>query len=115
MIKSIGGNAAQQDNFCAIRLSYALIKCGHPIKRSSDFYDANKNKYIIRTQTMEEYLNEYYQKGRIVDSIEGLSGIVYFQDCGFTNATGHVDVIVKGQAPDKDFSLLANRIVYWKC
>ena len=67
-------------------------------------WDKNGNKYIIKAKTMEGYLNDYYKKSKTVNSISGLSGIVYFKDCGFGDASGHVDVVVKGKVADKDFS-----------
>lgn len=114
-IETVGGDIPGLGNYCAIRLSYALIKCGHPIKRDSVYKDKNGNKYIIKAITMETYLNDYYQQGKNINSIKGLSGIVYFKDCGFGDATGHVDVIVNGQAADKDFSNIAKQIVFWPC
>ena len=114
-IEGVGGNIPGLGNFCAVRLSYALIKCGHPIKINSDYKDKNGNKYIIKAKTMESYLNDHYQQGKAINSIKGLSGIVYFKDCNFGDASGHVDVIVNGQVADKDFSQQAKTIVYWQC
>ena len=51
-IEAVGGNIPGLGNYCAVRLSYALIKCGHPIKINSDYKDKNGNKYIIKTKTM---------------------------------------------------------------
>lgn len=104
VIEGVGGNIPGLGNYCAVRLSYALIKCGHPIKRTSDYKDKSGNKYIIKAKTMEEYLNGYYKPGKAINSIQGLSGIVYFKDCGFDSASGHVDVIVNGKVADSDYS-----------
>lgn len=52
-IEEVGGNIKGLGNYCAVRLSYALIKCGHPIKRNSDYKDKNGNKYIIKSKSME--------------------------------------------------------------
>ena len=111
----LGGNMKGLGNYCAVRLSYALIKCGHPIKRTSDYKDKNGNKYIIRTLTMEQYLNDYYKEGQKINSIMGQSGIVFFKDCGFGDAAGHVDVIVNGKVAHQDYSTHAKQIVLWKC
>ena len=53
---------------------------------------------------MENYLNGKYKKGKVVASIQGVSGIVFFKDCGWNDASGHVDVVVGGKVADKDFS-----------
>lgn len=98
-----GGNLNGLGNYCCVRLSYALIKCGHPIQRTSDYKDKNGTKYIIRTLTMEEYLNQYYKKGISIQSIKNKSGIIFFKDCGFGDANGHFDVVVNGQCADKSF------------
>lgn len=104
-ILKVGGNIEKSlGNFCAVRLSYALTMCGHPIKINSDYKDKNGNKYIIRVATMEGYLNDYYKKGEKVTSLKGLSGIVAFKQCGFSNATGHVDVVKNGNVADSDYS-----------
>lgn len=114
-IEDVGGNIKGLGNYCAVRLSYALIKCGHPIKINSDYKDKDGNKYIIKAKTMESYLDDYYQEGTDINSISGLSGIVYFKDCNFGDASGHVDVIVNGKVADSDYSEKAKSIKYWKC
>lgn len=114
-IEKVGGNIKNLGNYCAVRMSYALMQCGHPIKINSDYKDKNGNKYIIKVQTMENYLNDYYQKGEKVNSISNLSGIVIFKNCGFSDATGHVDVVRNGAVADKDFSNQAKEIFIWKC
>ena len=83
-------------NYCAVRLSYALTKCGHPIKINSDYKDKNGTKYIIKVATMEKYLNDNYKASKKITSIDGKNGIVCFKNCGFNDATGHVDVVVDG-------------------
>jgi hypothetical protein len=115
IIEDLGGNIKGLGNYCAVRLSYALIKCGHPIQINSDYKDKNGNKYIIKTKTVENYLNDYYKGSQKINSINGLSGIVYFKDCGFGDASGHVDVIVNGKVADKDFSDKASQILFWQC
>ena len=114
-IEQVGGNIAGLGNYCAVRLSYALMKCGHPIQINSDYKDKNGNKYIIRANTMETYLNDHYKKSQKVNSISNLSGIVYFKDCGFGDATGHLDVVVNGQVADSNYSSKAKEILFWSC
>ena len=53
---------------------------------------------------MENYLNDYYKKSQKVNSLQNLSGIVYFKNCGFSDASGHVDVVVNGTVADSDYS-----------
>lgn len=57
---------------------------------------------------MEKYLNDNYQHSQKIDSIKGLSGIVFFKNCGWNDASGHFDVVVNGVCADKDFSLKAS-------
>lgn len=114
-IENVGGNIKGLGNYCAVRLSYALIMCGHPIKINSDYKDKNGNKYIIKTKTMEGYLNDYYKQAKTIQSINGLSGIVFFKDCGYGDAAGHVDVVVEGKVADKDESSKAKQILFWQC
>ena len=51
VIEGVGGNIAGLGNYCAVRLSYAFIKAGQPIKINSDYKDKNNNKYIIKAKT----------------------------------------------------------------
>ena len=53
---------------------------------------------------MKGYLEDYYGKGQKVAGIDKRSGIVCFKDCGFSDATGHFDVIVNGQVAGSDYS-----------
>jgi hypothetical protein len=114
-IEGVGGNIKGLGNYCCVRLSYALIKEGHPITIPSDYKDKNGNKYIIKCATMENYLNDKYKASTGVNSIDGLSGIVYFKDCGFSDASGHFDVVVDGKVADHDFSGKAKSIRFWSC
>lgn len=83
-------------NACALRLSYALNKSGHKIPYTEDQTSSGSDGmyYFYRVTNLVEYLNNTY--GQCIetntDAIQGKTGIIWQSDCGWGDATGHLDV-----------------------
>ncbi|XP_078605909.1 uncharacterized protein LOC144878803 [Branchiostoma floridae x Branchiostoma japonicum] len=87
-------------NTCAMRISHAFIKAGKRLSPGSCNWagvrDRNGNSYIIRVATMRCYLvNEYGNPditGDSADDFQHRKGIIVMERCGWSDATGHVDL-----------------------
>lgn len=90
-------------NSCTLRLSYALNMCGDDSmisyssgKTGSGDADNNGTNewYYYRVLDMTDYLNDTYGHYETVtlNEIQGKTGIIGFSDCGWDNATGHLDI-----------------------
>jgi len=112
---SLGGNLSSLTNFCAVRVSHALLHAGHPIRIPSDYKDKDGNKYIIRVKTMKSFLEGKFGNGQMIskESSKGKYGVVIFEDCGWSDATGHADLISDGQVGHKSFWDQSKRVWFW--
>eukprot|EP01083_Nonionella_stella_P229639 812561_1 len=90
----LGGNLKELHNYCCIRTSHALITARHPITINSDYKDKNGNKYIIKVQTMKNYLTNKYGKATKITqhTAKNMKGIICFDVSIWVNATGHIDL-----------------------
>ncbi|HAQ21887.1 MAG TPA: hypothetical protein DCR40_22055 [Prolixibacteraceae bacterium] len=106
----IGGNALinyQSNrtafrNACALRLSYTLnMISGYEIPFvegqtiSGDVNkDGTKEWYFYRVSDMVNYLNGIFGSCTLTDtnSINGMTGIIWQSDCGWDDASGHIDI-----------------------
>ncbi|OHT09433.1 hypothetical protein TRFO_21668 [Tritrichomonas foetus] len=103
--KTLGGTFAKPDspvhNFCAVRLSHALRHAGHQLNvPGGDYKDSNGNPYIIRVETMIQYLTKNFGAPETLDKskkdfLKGKSGIIIFK-IPFNDATGHCCLIKNG-------------------
>ncbi|KAH0789534.1 hypothetical protein GPJ56_006500 [Histomonas meleagridis] len=114
---TLGGNLTSLTNFCCVRLSHALMSGGHTITQTSDFKDKNGKRYIIRCATMKAYLTQKISAPKKILAITKTTrGIVYFEDCGFSDATGHFALVKKGvfRRAGDNYSNLAKSIYLWE-
>lgn len=94
-------NPSAYSNACALRISYALNLSGDAIPfiagqtGSGDTNnDGIKEWYFYRVSDMVNYLNNTYGDYQEVsiDEIKGHKGIIGLSDCGWNDATGHLDI-----------------------
>ena len=102
--KLIGGKVLQNyqntpefKNACAIRLSYAFNKiAGHkiPYTNNKTVSGSDNNWYIYRVTDMVNYLKDNYGNpiSTTTDKIRGRHGIIWQSECGWGDASGHLDV-----------------------
>ncbi|WP_418986686.1 type VI secretion system amidase effector protein Tae4 [Bacteroides heparinolyticus] len=111
--KLIGGkvevniNANIFKNACAIRLSYAFNYSGLPIGRYDGNVSSGKDKkwYLYRVEDMKAFVKKNIGanpiKGHSLKDFQGKKGIIIFTDCGWSDASGHIDLFngkeVEGQ------------------
>lgn len=89
-------------NACALRISYMLnMISGHHVPfvegktLSGDVNrDGVKEWYFYRVVDMVSYLNNVYGNSAITNTnnLQGTTGIIWQDDCGWGDATGHLDV-----------------------
>ena len=93
--EALGGNLKNLGNYCCVRTTHALLSAGHKITIASDYKDKYGNKYIIKVVTMKSYMSNNFGSPTRLTSKEGgrgRNGIVCFDNCGFSDATGHFDL-----------------------
>lgn len=85
-------------NGCAIRLSYAFNYSGVPISPSDGAVSsgADKKWYLYRVSDMKKFIIKHIGgtplKGSTANSFKGQKGVIVFNDCNWSDATGHVDL-----------------------
>ncbi|XP_070570416.1 uncharacterized protein [Ptychodera flava] len=89
-------------NSCAIRVSRALIATEHRLYFNphgvdwARFVNEDGERYIIRVRVMRAYLEGTRGDAKITGSTEDnfidKKGIIVFEGCSFSDATGHVDL-----------------------
>lgn len=102
LCKQIGGKlgeiASEVQNGCAIRLSYALNKCGLFIPHvQGTFKGADGHWYFVKASEMRNYLKRYYV-GTISNSSKAMNGMVYEypkEEWVRHGVSGHVDVVYR--------------------
>ncbi|TRX35410.1 T6SS effector amidase Tae4 family protein [Flavobacterium restrictum] len=86
-------------NTCSLRLSYALNKAGYTIpKTSGTFRGANKLNYFYKVDKIQVYLSNTYNFTQASLGMQIQSSIIIQKKCGWSDATGHVDVLYGGRA-----------------
>jgi hypothetical protein len=95
-------NPTTFSNACALRLSYALNSIlGSEIPfvegktLSGDVNrDGIKEWYFYRVSDMVNYLNNTFGACTLTDTnhIAGMTGIIWQSDCGWDDASGHIDI-----------------------
>jgi hypothetical protein len=87
------------ENTCALRLSTALNKAGYTIpKTNGTFSGANKLNYFYKVDRIQVYLSNKYNFSQEILGMQIQSSIIIQKNCGWNNATGHVDVLYRGRA-----------------
>lgn len=84
------------ENTCALRLSYALNKSGFliPAGTTGAFAGGNNLYYFYKVDQIQPYLMNRY----IFSSSSTTNSYMYIQkNCGWNDATGHVDIKYRGK------------------
>lgn len=100
----IGGKVKQNidakifTNGCAIRMSYAFNYSGLPISKSDGAVSsgADGKWYFYRVSDVIRFVKDWITDTPVVGTREsdfsGKEGIIVFSGCGWSDATGHVDL-----------------------
>ena len=101
-------------NTCAIRLSVALNESGNTIPAISGTFKGKDNKnYFIAVSKITQYLTKKYDAPRTLsNNYKVKNAIIWQSNCGWTDATGHVDIIYRGQA-GSHFYDQCGTVKYW--
>ena len=104
LFRVIGGELSAMADYpnlhdCATRLSYALNKAGIKIsyQKGVTFKGTNGENYIIKASDMNYFLKKYFGKPTVTltSGLNRIRTALYYQT-GFSNVSGHVDVIYNG-------------------
>lgn len=100
----IGGKVEQNiragvfKNACALRLSYAFNYSGLSISSTDGAVSSGKDKkwYLFRVSDMRRFVERYIGgrpiKGQKSTDFSGKKGIIIFDNCGWNDASGHIDL-----------------------
>jgi len=112
----LGGNLKGLENYCCVRVSHALMRAGHKITQKSDYKDADGNKYIIRVVSMKSYMTGTFGEPLKVteSSAKGKQSIICFDECGFSDATGHFDLWNGSNAAYKEYWNKTTKVYLWE-
>lgn len=102
-------------NACAIRMSYAFNYSGKEIKKTDGAVSSGEDKkwYMYRVNDFIKFLDANYTNKEETDDIEnfkGKKGVIVFKDCGWTDATGHVDLYDGDSVEGNDYSNRAKKM-----
>ncbi|MFZ4457074.1 MAG: T6SS effector amidase Tae4 family protein [Bacteroidales bacterium] len=105
----------QLTNTCAIRLSYAFNKAGYMIPQidGATFKGANDLNYFLRVEDIAGYLTNAFGDPTTLKSNQTIKNAIIWQsDCGWSDATGHMDIIYRGQAGSQ-YHQECGTVKYW--
>ena len=86
-------------NTCCIRMSYAFNYAGYEFKQNeygttSSWGDGKY--YIFRVKDFKSFLDDKYSSKKYIyqdkSKLDSKKGVIVFEDCNFSTATGHVDL-----------------------
>ena len=102
-------------NACAIRMSYAFNYSGIKINQKDGATSSGDDGYwyMYRVKDFINYLEKNYDcdSSKDIDSFEGQQGVIVFNDCGWKDATGHIDLFDGKNVEGSDYSDLAKEII----
>ena len=106
-------------NACAIRMSYAFNKSGKLISKTDGAVSSGKDKnwYLYRVADFINFLKSNYtdiEEETDISKFEGKKGVIVFKDCGWSDATGHVDLYDGNQVEGSDYSNKAKSMILFK-
>ena len=104
-------------NACAIRMSYAFNYSGIKIDKNDGATSSGGDGYwyLYRVADFIKYLkNKKYPCETDINSIKGQRGVIVFNDCGWNNATGHIDLFDGVSVEGSDYSEEAKQILLFK-
>ena len=101
-------------NTCALRLSVALNESGNPIPAGTGTYKGKDGKnYFISVKNMSNYLTKTFGQPTILQSGQNITNSIIWQsNCGWSDATGHLDIIYNGKAGSKYYDVCGT-VKYW--
>ena len=100
-------------NTCAIRMSYCFNYGGYEFKQNeygTTSSGGDGKFYIFRVKDFKSFLDDKYSKNKYTyndkSKLDGKKGVIVFEDCTFSDATGHLDLFdgseVEGHAYFKE-------------
>ena len=105
-------------NACAIRMSYAFNKAGKAISKTDGSVSSGKNKewYLYRVKDFINFLKNNYsncQTSTNISDFKGKKGVIVFEECGWSDATGHVDLYNGSSVEGSDYSNVAKKMTLY--
>jgi len=112
----IGGNVKTNidggwfKNGCAIRMSYAFNYSGEKIqfKKDKTVSGGDNYYYYYRVKDFKEFLENNYSENKITKDFKDKKGVIIFEDCSWTDATGHIDLFDGKKVVGTDYSSECN-------
>ena len=106
-------------NACALRMSYAFNYSGKEIKKSDGNVSsgADKKWYMYRVNDFINFLDANYsnkEETTNISTFQGKKGVIVFKDCGWSDATGHVDLYDGYSVEGSDYSNVAKKMYLYK-
>ena len=106
-------------NACAIRMSYAFNKSGKLISKNDGAVSSGEDKkwYLYRVKDFINFLKSNYtdyENATDISNFKGKTGVIVFEDCGWSDATGHVDLYDGDQVEGSDYSDKAKSMTLFK-
>ena len=106
-------------NACAIRMSYTFNKSGKLISKTDGAVSsgADKKWYLYRVKDFINFLKSNYtdyETATDISKFQGKKGVIVFEDCGWSDATGHVDLYDGEQVEGSDYSDKAKSMTLYK-
>lgn len=128
--RQIGGgvNADWITNTCAIRLSRSFNKAGAKIPGNVAYLNTVRggdgDRYAFRVKEFRKWLEARYgpptlkakgtRSAAAPESFRGKKGIICFVDCGWTDASGHLDLWDGEKCVNHGYFELAKEILLWE-
>lgn len=106
------------DNTCALRMSRALNYSNNPIPEINDkgyktFKGGDNKNYFITVANIRRYLLEFITKEPEKVDRQSENEVIFIEsECGWTDATGHVDIMVDRNY-GSDYHLECQNVIGW--
>lgn len=106
-------------NSCALRMSRALNYSGHEIAYSKGKTGSGDDKkwYYYRVNDVEQYIMSVFGGPDMTDatkkSVWMKRGIVLFRNCGWSDASGHIDLWNKAMAGNHAYWGECPQVSFW--
>lgn len=101
-------------------MSYALNYAGLEIENSDDISvssGSDKKWYIYRVKDLKKFIESNFSEKETVKKIKDLKdkkGIIIFEDCNWSDATGHADLFNGNNVEWKDYNEECNTKILYK-